>query len=149
MIKIKKMEDKKIEHKERINYVRDTSLGKEVLIGSMVNTPGVFQGDDEEDLKRMALSFGKAWLHFMGQELSAEDPFELKELTEEEWEAKDDNIDYWEIERIKRLLARPTIKDKFRNIIVDALKNSEGFGVFGIGTQADDILTALINQPNK
>ncbi len=85
------------EHKERINYVRDNSLGHEVLVASMVNTPGVFQGTSELELKEMGLTFGKMWIKFMDEELSVEDPFELKELTVEEWEAKDDNIDYWEI----------------------------------------------------
>lgn len=130
-------------YKERLNYVRDNSLGHEVLIGSMANTPGVFQADDEEDLKKMGLSFGKMWLEFMGQELSVDEPFELKELTVEEWEAKDDNIDYWEIERIKRLLKRPTINAKFIDLINQAISDSDGSSL------ATTIMNKLINQPNK
>lgn len=141
-------ENKKFQ--ERINYIKDTSTGKEVLIGAIINYPGVFEGDDIEDLKRVAKSFIESHIQFTTEEvLDQDEPFDLREMTLEEFEAKDDNITYWEIERLRRILKRPEVYDKWKDIIADKILLTRENHESGCNQIAAEIMEALVSYPNE
>jgi hypothetical protein len=129
----------KHEFKERINYIETAGTPK-ILVGAMVNIPGVFQAKDEEELLKKAKAFGEMWVKFTKEWLDKEEPFELRKMTEKEWEAREDNITHWEIERVKRIIQRTEVQQRWIQIMVDA-----GIDI----TRADDLMDALINDDHK
>lgn len=136
-----------MEHKERINYIVSTSTDKTVYVGKSVNYSIVMQGNTIEELEEKMKAGVQVWINHAQRTIDQENPFELKECTEEEWEAAEDNIDYWEIERVKRLLKRPTIALKFATVIAETIVK------YSQKEYAEDtavrIIDALIDQENK
>lgn len=126
----------KKEFKERLNYVKNPvnpRTGKGSFTVSPVNYPLVFQADDEEEMKSIGKAMIGIWLNHAKELLTDDEPFELKELTGEEWEAKDDNIDYWEIERMKRILNRPSVQKLLIPELAEVL-GDESDAIFAIST---------------
>ena len=137
---------KQIDYKGRVNYIKHTSEDGKVLYTGESTDFGCacHSWESVKDLEENMKITISAMCEFGLKTI--QNPLDMKECNLEEWEAKDDNIDYWEIERMKRLLKRPTIQAKFKGIIETAmLENPE----MGVGTQANDVINALINQKNK
>lgn len=140
------MENKKWQ--ERINYVvQHHSDGKISYTGQSVNYGGCICSSwkSVEDLQRKMKVMIEMYLEHGKKTI--QEPLEMKELTHEEWEAKDDNIDYWEIERIKRILRRSTIQEKWKKIIGEEILEGEIERLYA-GTVADRVIQALIDQEN-
>ncbi len=135
-------EQQGIERKERINCVVDNSTGKEVYVCSTVNYGGPWQADTLEEITKKGKAFTKMWLEHGMEILEQEEPFEVVVMTPEEWEAKDDNITYWELERMKRIIKRPEVQEVWKNIIADILVQTH---VCTAGEVAQKILDKFIN----
>ena len=137
---------KKTDHKERINYIKEVmDDGKVAYTGVSVNYNCCCSSwESVEDLESEMKCMLEMWLDFGKEQIA--NGLEMKELTPEEWEAKEDKIDYWEIDRIKRLLQRPSINAKFVDLINQAIgdsNNNDG------NSLAAAIMNRLINQPNE
>ncbi len=132
--------------KERINYVIDDSTGKGILVGTMVNHPScTLQAENMEELIGEAKISLRLEKDMIDELLAAEEPFDIREMTIDGWEARDDNIVYWELERTIRLLKKPEVQEKWKEIILQALIDSDN-GIT-LDDQASMIMEALINQP--
>ncbi len=144
-------QQQKKQWQERINYIADKySDGKPVLVGQMVNySAGLTQAKDIPEMISQARSLLEIEKQQIEELLAMDEPFELKEMTIEQWEAKDDNIDYWEIERIQRLLKRPTIRERFKAEIADRILEYRYDEEAGSGDIADCIIDDLISMPNE
>lgn len=153
------MENEERKFSERINYVEDTSTGKIVLVGSMVNYGGVFSADNELELKCIAKAFLDSHINHAKILLKFDEPFDLKKLSSQEWDAREDNIVYWELERTKRLISKDEIQEKWKTLIANKitgalkiLSNGSVDDIIKYGKLSqnltESIMTALINQPN-
>lgn len=140
--------EQKVKWKERINYVKEvTKDGKVAYTGASVNYGSCCSSwESVEDLQRKSLLMIKNWLEFAQDEIQTVDDLEMKECTPEEWEAKDDNVDYWEIERMKRILNRPTVREKFKKIILDTMATKTW--LIGLDIIAEKTIDAMINCEN-
>lgn len=119
------MENEKIKHKERINYVKEIcSDGRVAYVGQSVNHGCCCSSwESVEDLEHEMNCMLRMWLNHCTEEL--ENGLEMKELTEDEWLAKDDNIDYWEVERFKRILQRPSIQKMLLPELTEMFQDSQ------------------------
>lgn len=72
---------------ERLNYIIDNSIeGKTYYVGYPVNFPGVIiQAESLEELKKKAKDGVQSWLKMWKETMALQEPFELKEFSEQEW----------------------------------------------------------------
>lgn len=138
--------EKKIEHKERINYVvSHHEDGKVSYTGKSLNYNACCSSwESIEDLEKEMKAMISMWLEF-GKETIEGPGLEMKEVTEEEWNALEDNIDYWEIERIKRLLKRPGIQEWLKELIVPAMYIKNGLNEMQRVMYTEEIVDYLAN----
>ncbi len=132
---------------ETINYVvKNYEDGKVAYTGQSINYGVICSSwESVEDLQKKMKAMIEMWLEHGKDTL--QEPLLMKELTHEEWEAREDNIVFWEMERTKRLMKKPEVSKVWIEQITKALLNADE------GTTIDDqatlIMEALINQPNE
>jgi hypothetical protein len=74
------MSEKKI-FREWVNYV----VTENCIVGAAVNMPLVCQAKNMDDLKRKMKALSMSYLKHMKETIELDDPFDFKEMTQEEW----------------------------------------------------------------
>lgn len=144
--------EKKEKWKERINYIKCVhDDGRVSYTGVSINYSCVCSSwKSVEDLQRKSFAMIQMWLKHGQDSIQDTNDLEMKECTPEEWEAKDDNIDWYEIERMKRILSRPTVREKFKQIISIIIADNDEEMEKGSWSDdvSDQIIDAMINCEN-
>lgn len=146
------MSKEQAKHQERVYWIaekhddgRISDTGKSVNYGSCTSS-----WVSVDDLYKNMQGMINSWIQHAKNTMSQHDPLEMVECkTQEEWDSTDDNIDYWEIERMKRILKRPSVQDKWQYIIRNTIREWSDTGKGTEDDCANLIIQALVNQPNE
>lgn len=143
------MEEKQ-KHQERINYiVSHYEDGRVAYTGQSVNYGCICSSwKSVEDLQKKMKGMIAIWIEY-AQEVIQE-PLEMKELNEAEWEAREDNTVYWELERTKRLISKPGVRQAWEEKIAEVvLRYKLQKQPVNSHDVAKDIMDVLINQKSE
>lgn len=145
------MSKEQAKYKERVYWISEKhDDGRVAYTGKSVNYGGICSSwISVDDLYKNMQSMIDVWIKYAQETMDQHDPLEMVECkTQEEWDGTDDNIDYWEIERMKRILKRTSMGLKIAEVLMNELRKSTTRSEYPEDT-AVRLLDALINQPNE
>lgn len=136
--------------KETVHWISDHHEdGRVSYTGQSVNYGCICSSwESVEDLYRLMTAMIGGWIEHAEETMHQHDPLEMVECTPEEWESRDDNTTYWEMERTLRLIRKPEVQEKWIKIMGDIIYQGEEEDI-APGYIAERIMKALIEQPNE